>query len=89
MAERRRDAYSMGEQMRLQDRHAAHAESFEEKLDEHGSVLKAVAAVREADCRVAKVVTIVDRLEGAAENLAAEGLALAALFTRKDFIEPA
>lgn len=54
-----------------------------------GSVLQAVAAVRAADCRVAKVVTIVDRLEGAKENLAAEGLALAALFTRDDFIASA
>lgn len=54
-----------------------------------GSVLKAVAAVREADARVAKVVTIVDRLEGAAENLAREGLDLAALFTRDDFLASA
>jgi orotate phosphoribosyltransferase len=41
------------------------------------SVLKA--------CRVARVITIVDRLEGARENLSKEGLDLVALFTRDDF----
>ena len=50
-----------------------------------GSVLKAIKAVRERRCTVSKVVTIVDRLEGAAENLAREGVELVALYTRADF----
>lgn len=51
-----------------------------------GSVLKAVEAVRERGCRVLKVVTIVDRLEGAAANLQAKGIVLVALFTKDDFL---
>ncbi|MBM3516300.1 MAG: orotate phosphoribosyltransferase [Alphaproteobacteria bacterium] len=49
-----------------------------------GSVLKAVAAVREIGCTVARVITLVDRQEGAAETLAAHGLTLEALLTADD-----
>lgn len=50
-----------------------------------GSVMKAAAAVRERGCTVEKVITIVDRLEGAAGNLAREGIALRSIFTAADF----
>ena len=50
-----------------------------------GSVMKAVEAARSQGCKVKKIVTIVDRLEGARANLAKEGLELVALFTRDDF----
>jgi orotate phosphoribosyltransferase len=40
-----------------------------------------VQAVREQGCRVKKILTIVDRLEGATENLKREGLELVAIFT--------
>ncbi|MFO1152596.1 MAG: orotate phosphoribosyltransferase [Rhodospirillales bacterium] len=50
-----------------------------------GSVLDAVRVVRERGATVRTVLTIVDREEGATENLAAEGLRLRALFTRADF----
>ncbi len=50
-----------------------------------GSVLTAVRAVRGRGATVKTVLTIVDREEGAAENLAREGLRLRALFTRADF----
>ena len=50
-----------------------------------GSVLKAVKAVRAAGGVVDTVVTVVDRLEGAAANLAAEGLTLIPLLTARDF----
>jgi orotate phosphoribosyltransferase len=50
-----------------------------------GSVLDAVRAVREAGGRVATVLTVVDREEGARENLAREGIDLRAIFTRADF----
>jgi orotate phosphoribosyltransferase len=50
-----------------------------------GSAMKAVKAVREQGGRVAKIVTIVDRLEGARENLQKEGLELVSLFTNDDF----
>ncbi|NCN69134.1 MAG: orotate phosphoribosyltransferase [Candidatus Altiarchaeum hamiconexum] len=51
------------------------------------SVLKAVNAVREFNCVVDKVITIVDRLEGAKENLAKEGISLISLLTVDAFKE--
>lgn len=50
-----------------------------------GSVLEAVRAVREHGGTVATVMTIVDREEGASENLAREGITLSAMFTKTDF----
>ncbi len=50
-----------------------------------GSVMKAAQAVRAEGAIVAKVVTVVDRLEGAVENLAREGIELVALLTARDF----
>jgi orotate phosphoribosyltransferase len=52
-----------------------------------GSVLHAAEAVRELGCTVTKVVTVVDRLEGAGENLSRHGLELVSLFTVDDFPE--
>ena len=49
------------------------------------SALRAAQAVRAEGCEVARVVTVVDRLQGARQNLAKEGLELTALFTRDDF----
>ena len=50
-----------------------------------GSVLAAVEAAREAGASVRTVVTVVDRLEGAAVNLAKDGLKLIALTTAVDY----
>lgn len=50
-----------------------------------GSSLKAVQAVRDLGCTVTKVVTLVDRLEGASASFAAEGIELLALLTTADF----
>lgn len=50
-----------------------------------GSVLVAVKAVRENGGRVSKVITLVDRQEGARENLAKEGIDLIALYTKDEF----
>lgn len=50
-----------------------------------GSVLKAIAEARENAMTTSTVITIVDRMEGAAENLASHGVALKALFTADDF----
>lgn len=57
----------------------------EDVTTEGNSALRAVKAVRAEGGQVAKVVTVVDRLQGARENLAKEGLELTALFTRDDF----
>ncbi len=50
-----------------------------------GSVLKAVRAARDRGCFVDAVVTVVDRMQGARENLASENVNLVALFQRSDF----
>lgn len=50
-----------------------------------GSVLKAINAVKEFSCKVDTVITIVDRLEGAKENLVKEGITLISLLTVEDF----
>jgi orotate phosphoribosyltransferase len=51
-----------------------------------GSALRAVEAVRSSGAAVVKVVSIVDRLEGAADVFRAQGLRFEAVFTRDDFV---
>jgi orotate phosphoribosyltransferase len=51
-----------------------------------GSVMEAVRAVRQRGGMVKKIITIVDRLEGATENLKKEGLELDAIFTTKHLL---
>tara|TARA_B100000029_G_scaffold334224_3_gene326352 strand:+ start:370 stop:957 length:588 start_codon:yes stop_codon:yes gene_type:complete len=50
-----------------------------------GSVIKAITAVREEGAHVPAVVTVVDRLQGASENLKRENVALRPLLTVEDF----
>ena len=50
-----------------------------------GSVMQAAAQVRQLDCKIVKIISIVDRLEGAAENFAGAGIAFESLFTWRDF----
>jgi orotate phosphoribosyltransferase len=50
-----------------------------------GSVMKAVTAVRAEGGRVSHIITVLDRLEGAADNLAGDGLSLTPLLTANDF----
>jgi orotate phosphoribosyltransferase len=57
----------------------------EDVTTEGNSALRAVAAVRELGCTVKTVVTVVDRLQGARDNLANNGVGLVSLFTRDDF----
>jgi orotate phosphoribosyltransferase len=54
---------------------------FDDVTTKGGSVMQVVRAVRERGARVAKIITLVDRLEGAEENLGKEGIALVALYT--------
>jgi len=51
-----------------------------------GSALQAVAALREEGANIVLVLTIVDRLEGAAETFAAEKLEFRALYTADEFL---
>ena len=52
-----------------------------------GSAMQAVAALREEGANIVLVLTIVDRLEGAADNFAAEGLRFRAIYTADEFLK--
>jgi orotate phosphoribosyltransferase len=52
-----------------------------------GSAIQAVQVLREEGANVVLVITIVDRLEGAAETFAAEKLEFRALLTAEDFLK--
>jgi len=54
-----------------------------------GSLIRAVQAARDAGLVVTQTITVVDREEGAAEALAAEGLVLEALVTRTQLLDEA
>lgn len=58
---------------------------FDDVTTSGASVMKAVDAVRARDCKVLKVITIVDRCEGATERFKREGLEFISLYTTKDF----
>ena len=60
---------------------------FEDVTTTGGSAMYAVAQVRQRGCTVVKVISVVDRLEGAEANFEAAGIAFEPLFTRRDFIE--
>ena len=60
---------------------------IEDVTTKGGSVMQAVNAVRVQGATVKKIITIVDRLEGAEENLKKEDLALAPIFTTRDLLE--
>lgn len=57
---------------------------IEDVTTKGGSVMQAVRAVRAQGCVIKRIITIVDRLEGAKDNLEAEGLELASIFTTND-----
>ena len=59
---------------------------IEDVTTKGGSVMQAVNAVRAQGATVKKIITIVDRLEGAEANLKTEGLVLAPIFTTKDLL---
>ncbi len=63
----------------------ARAVVLEDVTTTGGSSMQAVSALREIGCEVRKIVTIVDRLEGAEANLAKQGIELVALLTARDF----
>jgi orotate phosphoribosyltransferase len=59
---------------------------IEDVTTKGGSVMQAVRAVRGQGAEIKRIITIVDRLEGAEDNLKKEGLALAAIFTTADLM---
>ncbi len=50
------------------------------------SILKAIEVIEKQGCKVVKVLAIVDRLEGAKENLAQKNYRLVSLFNRDDLL---
>jgi orotate phosphoribosyltransferase len=59
---------------------------FDDVTTKGGSVMQAVKAVRERGAKVTKIITLVDRLEGATENLQKEGIMLFPVFTTRDLM---
>jgi orotate phosphoribosyltransferase len=57
---------------------------FDDVTTRGGSVMEAVRAIRGRGATVKKIITIVDRLEGAAENLRKEGIELVTIYTTED-----
>jgi orotate phosphoribosyltransferase len=51
-----------------------------------GSVKEAIKAVQSMGCKVVKVLSIVDRNEGARENLARDGIALDCIFSKDEIL---
>jgi len=60
---------------------------FDDVTTKGGSVMQAVQAVRAQGAKVKRIITVVDRLEGAKENLAKEGIALLPIFTTVDLLK--
>lgn len=58
---------------------------LEDVVTTGGSTLKAIQACRDENLLVEDVFCLVDRLEGGAEAINAEGVRLTPLFTRRDF----
>jgi len=59
---------------------------IEDVTTKGGSVLQAVTAVREQGARVKKIITILDRGEGAEARLRAEGIDLVPIFRAEDLL---
>ncbi len=58
---------------------------FEDVTTTGGSAMQAVNQTRQLGCTVLKVISVVDRLEGAEENFRAAAIRFQALFTWRDF----
>ncbi|HYO11485.1 MAG TPA: orotate phosphoribosyltransferase [Tepidisphaeraceae bacterium] len=56
----------------------------EDVLTTGGQVLEAVKTLQEAGAKIERIVAVIDRLEGARENIEKEGLIFESLFTTKD-----
>jgi orotate phosphoribosyltransferase len=59
---------------------------FEDVTTTGGSAMRVVDHARHYLCEIVKVITVVDRLEGAEETFGKAGIKFEALFTRRDFI---
>lgn len=60
---------------------------LEDVVTTGGSTVKAIDACESENLKVTDVFCLVDRLEGGAEAIAAKGVQLTPIYTRKDFLE--
>jgi orotate phosphoribosyltransferase len=58
---------------------------FEDVTTTGGSAMLAADQTRQFECTVTKVISVVDRLEGAADRFRLAGIRFESLFTRRDF----
>jgi len=58
---------------------------FEDVTTTGGSAMRAADQTRQFQCTIVKVISVVDRLEGAEDNFRNAGIQFEALFTRRDF----
>lgn len=58
---------------------------FEDVTTTGASVMQAAEQALRRDCTIVKIISVVDRLEGAADNFKAAGIAFQSLFTWRDF----
>jgi len=79
----RKAAKEYGTAKRLEGVHEAgqHVCVVEDVVTSGGALLSAVEALREADLHVSAAICVVDREEGGAEAIAAQGVRFASLFT--------
>ena len=82
----RKEAKDHGTARRIDGNLGARVAILEDVTTTGGSAMLAVEAVRGAGAEIACVLTVVDRLEGAAATFAAAGVRFEALLTRDDFV---
>jgi orotate phosphoribosyltransferase len=58
---------------------------FEDVTTTGASVMQAAEQARRQECTIVKVISVVDRLEGAGDNFKQAGIAFESLFTWRDF----
>jgi orotate phosphoribosyltransferase len=85
----RKEAKSHGALERIDGHVAANGEALmiDDVATSGGSIIKAMEGLHEEHpgCRVTRALVVIDREEGAAEALAARGIALASIFKKSDF----
>lgn len=83
----RKEVKEHGTQSQIEGRFTAGVRTLllEDVTTTGSSTLAAAATVREAGGLVDRVITVIDREEGATEAMAAAGLALTSLYRRSDF----
>ena len=86
---KRSKEHGLGQQIEGELPETARCLVVEDTTTTGGSVLEAVAAVRAHGAQVEAVLTLVDREEDAAVNLAAEGVRLLSLFTWQELLAAA